>query len=225
MSVGSDFDGISRGYTGKMMRWLPDYRSMLNSLVDVLPGDFRAQKVLDLGCGNGNATALLIERFPDAEYTLVDVSEEMIKIGRERFSAKPNIHFVQEWLQALSFPASRFDLVVAGLSLHHLEGEEKARLFEKIHRWLEKGGCFICTDLFVEKTDEPLHSEVLQTWRKAAFDKGTTKEEWDWIMDHYDQYDRPSGYDNQIRWLKDAGFEEVEFPWRDSAWATFLVRK
>ena len=50
------------------------------------------KRVVDLGCGPGNSTELLIERFPDAEVIGVDSSPDMLRQARERL---PNCTFVE----------------------------------------------------------------------------------------------------------------------------------
>jgi trans-aconitate 2-methyltransferase len=50
------------------------------------------KRVVDLGCGPGNSTELLIERFPDAEVIGLDSSPDMLRQARERL---PNGTFVQ----------------------------------------------------------------------------------------------------------------------------------
>ena len=49
--------------------------------------------IVDLGCGPGNSTDLLLQRYPHATITGVDSSEEMLVRARERL---PNIHFINE---------------------------------------------------------------------------------------------------------------------------------
>jgi trans-aconitate 2-methyltransferase len=51
-----------------------------------------ARRVVDLGCGPGNSTELLIERFPEAEVIGLDSSPDMLRQARERL---PGRSFVQ----------------------------------------------------------------------------------------------------------------------------------
>jgi trans-aconitate 2-methyltransferase len=66
----------------------------------------RARLVVDLGCGPGNSTELLIARFPDAEVIGVDSSPDMLRQARERLT---NHNFVQADLSTWRLPG-RVDL-------------------------------------------------------------------------------------------------------------------
>ena len=52
----------------------------------------RARRVVDMGCGPGNSTELLIARYPDAEVIGLDSSPDMLRQARARL---PNSAFVQ----------------------------------------------------------------------------------------------------------------------------------
>ena len=68
-----------------------------------------AARVFDLGCGPGNSTELLIERFPDAEVIGLDSSSDMLRQARERL---PGRTFVQGDLTTWN-PPERTDLLFA----------------------------------------------------------------------------------------------------------------
>lgn len=61
----------------------------------------QARKIFDLGCGPGNSTQLLAERFPDASITGVDSSPDMLRQARERL---PHCFFMQADLNEWSAP-------------------------------------------------------------------------------------------------------------------------
>ena len=127
-TLAAEFDQFSNHYTEDMIRIVPHYLRLLSSLSDSLPDDFAAYRILDLGCGNGNVTALLLEKFPDAEYTLLDASPDMLELCRDRFPGN-NITYVRRYFRDYTFPEDYFDLITACFSLHHCDSREKQWIF------------------------------------------------------------------------------------------------
>lgn len=225
MNLSYEFDQMNDGYTDKMERFVPYYQKMIIGIPEYIPNDFTPKRILDLGSGNGNVTFLMLKKFPDADYLLIDASSEMLKECAERFQDNPNIQFQEGWFQELDFPPSSFDIVTAGFSLHHLNSEEKQAIFKKIQKWLCPGGYLSISDLWVDKKEEPIHSKLLLEWESIAKKQGTSQSEWDWLMDHYEKFDRPDSFDNQMKWLTDAGFDKVKCNWQIKTWMNVWARK
>lgn len=78
-------------------------------------------RVLDAGCGLGNAIAELKVRhtFPVGSYLGVDLSPEMIAYAKEHFAA-PGIEFQVVDLEELEFADAAFDLLISNSVLHWL---------------------------------------------------------------------------------------------------------
>jgi trans-aconitate 2-methyltransferase len=76
----------------------------------------RAERVIDLGCGPGNSTELLVARYPDAEVIGLDSSPDMLAQARARL---PQCAFVQADLVSWT-PPERTDLLFANASFQWL---------------------------------------------------------------------------------------------------------
>jgi trans-aconitate 2-methyltransferase len=77
--------------------------------------------VVDLGCGPGNLTATLAERWPGAEVLGIDSSAEMLQKAAEHSARASNLGFAQadiaEWM-----PSDRTDVVVSNAALQWIPG-------------------------------------------------------------------------------------------------------
>ena len=90
--------------------------------------------ILDLGCGAGNVTRLLGQRWPDATITGIDMSREMLE--RAKLEA-PNIELVEADLATWK-PAQTADLVFSNAVLQWIP--DHAKLVSRIARFVSKGG-------------------------------------------------------------------------------------
>ena len=59
----------------------------------------RPRLVVDLGCGPGNSTELLVERYPQSEIVGLDSSPDMLRKARERL---PKLRFIEADIEAWS---------------------------------------------------------------------------------------------------------------------------
>jgi tRNA (cmo5U34)-methyltransferase len=118
-------------------------------------------KVIDLGCGFGDVTAEIVKLKPDVEVLMVDFSDEMIRRSNERFRDNKNITVVKQDLNQgiLDITDERgFDAVVSCFALHHVEFENRVKLYSDVYAVLNEGGLFINGDLFKEE------SPVIDEW-------------------------------------------------------------
>ena len=91
--------------------------------------------VTDLGCGPGNVTAIIRNRFPGADVTGLDSSAVMLERARRDV---PDCRF--EVADAAAWtPAAPPDLIYSNAALHWLGGHE--RLFPRLVSLLAPGGC------------------------------------------------------------------------------------
>ena len=88
------------------------------------------RRVVDLGCGPGNSTELLVERFPNAEVIGVDSSPDMLRQAREQL---PRCTFVEGDLSTW-VPEQDTDLLFGNAVFHWVPDHPKvlARLLKSL---------------------------------------------------------------------------------------------
>jgi SAM-dependent methyltransferase len=92
---------------------------------------------IDIGCGNGAFTELLVDRCAPAEVQGVDISEGQLSFARARPAARL-AEFRQGDAMAVPFPAQRFDAAVMTLVLVFLP--EPAKGIAEMIRVVKPGG-------------------------------------------------------------------------------------
>lgn len=103
-------------------------------------------KILELGCGNGTYSKILIR---EAEYlTATDFSDEMVAVTKKRLQGIGNISVEKENCFSLSYPDSSFDTVFMANLLHVIPEPEKAVAEGK--RVLNKNGRLIVISFTTE---------------------------------------------------------------------------
>jgi trans-aconitate 2-methyltransferase len=91
-------------------------------------------RVVDLGCGTGNVTRILRERWPKADFTGVDGSPQMLAEARK---IEADICW-QEIDVAAWNPPHKFDLVFSNAALHWLD--DHPSLFPRLRANIASGG-------------------------------------------------------------------------------------
>jgi len=93
--------------------------------------------IVDLGCGAGNVTKFLAERWPRAAITGVDNSKEMLALARASTVGQAR----REWIEAdlaTWAPVDPVDVVFSNAALHW--HDDHAKLFPRIFGWVAPGG-------------------------------------------------------------------------------------
>ena len=103
-------------------------------LAEVSPTD----RVVDIGCGPGNAVKAAARR--GASAIGVDPSAEMLKVGRF-FVRRGNVEFHQGTAEALPLPDGAATVVWSVAAIHHWQDVEQG--LAEVHRVLAPGGRFL----------------------------------------------------------------------------------
>lgn len=109
------------------------------------------QKALDIGCGPGNSTRIVKERFPSASVLGIDQSPEMIRAAR---GANPDLTFqVFDITQELTPLGGEYDLIFSNACLQWVPEHEK--LLPQLIGFLRPGGALAVQ--IPNNFQEPVH--------------------------------------------------------------------
>ncbi|MHB1325833.1 MAG: class I SAM-dependent methyltransferase [Thermoleophilia bacterium] len=94
-----------------------------------------AERVLDLGCGDGALTVQITDLVPRGEVVGIDASRGMIEVAMKK--QRDNLRFVLMDINELNI-MDEFDVVISNAALHWITDHK--RLLESIRRSLRTGG-------------------------------------------------------------------------------------
>jgi tRNA (cmo5U34)-methyltransferase len=140
---------------------VPGRQDVLTLIAEIAASAAAPPRVLDLGCGDGEVSAAILARRPEAAVTLVDISEDMLEHARERLRGAPGLEVVRHDLRE-GLPASMrgpFDAVVSCFTLHNLDPASRPCLFADARRVLRPRGVFVNADRVREE------GTLLDTWQ------------------------------------------------------------
>ncbi len=130
MTAHSQRDRAAEDWSAKQYLKFADERTRPpRDLLAQVPLD-SPRRIADLGCGPGNSTELLIERFPDAEVIGVDSSPDMLRQARAQF---PSLKFVEADLSTW-MPEPGTDFLFGNAVFHWVPDHPKvlARLLQSL---------------------------------------------------------------------------------------------
>lgn len=190
--------------------------------------------VVDLGCGPGNSTELLAERFPGADVLGLDTSAEMLEAARRRL---PTARFELADAATLTLPKPA-DLIFANAVLQWVPDHDA--LLPRLMAMLAPGG--VLAVQMPDNLDEPSHVAMRETamsgpWADKVVDATRARAVlpdpgvyYDMLMPHADRvdlwhtvYNHPlDGVPAIVEWVKGTGLRPFIDPLEGDERAQFL---
>lgn len=217
------FDLIAQKYDNNRRCFIPcfdDYYKRSVSLLKYYKKEL--SRVVDLGAGTGLLTKEIYELYPDAHFTLVDIADEMLDVARQRFAGLSNFDYLSsDYIE--NFPAEKPDLICSALSIHHLDAEEKIKLYSKIYAGLDAGGCFLNLDQFVSDSSviDKMYSDW---WMDYIQNSGISEEQMARGLERR-ALDKENSVETTVALLQEAGFSKVECMYRFMKFGVVLAIK
>ena len=124
-------------------RWIG--AKLIRKIPESAPGT-----IVDLGCGTGYFSEVLKNKFPDANYIGMDLSDDMVNFAKAHHSSEC------AWLagdaESLPFKSNSIDLVFSSLAIQWCSN--LALLMKEVERVLSPNGCFVFSTLLDGSLEE-----------------------------------------------------------------------
>ncbi len=235
MSPGSDISGDERWQSARYVEsWIAnrasetERRPLREKLVSLLPFEPESEiRILDVGAGTGALSFEVLRAFPDSRVVSLDFSTAMLDHARQNLADfVPRITFIQADLRDPAWFRSVdgiFDAVVSGFTFHTVP-EGIQGLYREIFDLVAPGGCFMSVDNVT--APGPVTTELYRKARLAVHQanliaetgREQSQEELERVRrERRSRHEHEYRYSlvEQLDWLKQAGFNEVDCLWKD----------
>jgi tRNA (cmo5U34)-methyltransferase len=220
-------DAAARYFLDDVRGALPYAAEQFDAMLRLIAaGERPVTRFLDLGCGDGALSAVLLTRYPEADAVLLDFSPLMLQAAKARLTPQFAPRLIAADLSAPTWRAAvdafaPFDAIASGFAIHHLPDERKRALYGEIYSLLAPGGTFAHVEHVAperEWVSERFHAGIVDALYAyaAARDPATTREAV--AASYATRADRDANIlaplDVQLGWLRESGFTGVVAPFR-----------
>ena len=127
-------------------------------------GGFVPEKMLDIGCSAGAASAAYAAHFTEGAVHAVDIGAGLLRYAHARAeSLGVGVHFHQMDAASLDFANDSFDLVVSHNLMHEIGEEKRRRMIAESFRVVRPGGIVIHQDVAIRNQPSLVH-QVERDW-------------------------------------------------------------
>lgn len=217
------FDEAASTYDAQRKYVIPGMEELYEAAVWAAQVDCEDPEVLDIGAGTGLLSALILERYPAALITLLDISDAMLNKARARFSGCRNVVFITGDYSHADLGGT-YDLICSALSIHHLAREDKVRLFRRIYAALNPGGIFVNADQVLGESPR-IQQQYVGYWDRFVEAGPLPREEAVEIRRRRDTLDQNEYLDVQLGWLRNCGFTELDIAYKNRMFVVYSGRK
>ena len=145
--VKNQFNLLSDEYDARRRLIIPCFDDFYFTGISTLFYDGENPRVLDIGAGTGLYSSALLTRYPKAKLTLIDFAENMLDIAKDKFSGLKDASYLLDDYFTHDYRGETYDIIISALSIHHLDEEDKQKLYIKLYSLLEPGGEFLNADI------------------------------------------------------------------------------
>ena len=207
------FDKYAKDYDEMQHATVPAYEAAISMVANAYRHYVGKGTFLDLGCGTGNLSSLILNDSPESHVFLLDGSPAMLehalqKIKEQAIIGSKTVNLEDpKWHQGIEVP---LDAVVSSFVLEHLQEKDYRAIARQCHELLRPGGVMIT----LEWSDDEYGMKDWFVKKMQA--RGEMHPQYLSIIEEAQQAERHYfvNIHEKISWLTDAGFQNVHTIWQ-----------
>jgi len=217
---------------------IPRWSEQMAYAVRALPFESdQAFRAVDIGAGTGALSELLLQAYPEAQLTALEPQEGMLELIAERLARFGDAVRIEQcdfstpsWADSLG---GDFDAAISSHAIHRMSDEDKQRVYADICSLLKPTGAFVNADR-VRAADSRIESALMMEW--AEFMAGQIRDivgepcSASQVLERQIETDLESNVqtatiEQNIAWLREAGFAVADCIWRFNVRCVFVASK
>lgn len=220
--IKNKFNNLSKNYDVQRKKIIPCFDDFYHIPLKFIEIKSKSPSILDIGAGTGLFSSIFLQKYPDAQITLIDIAENMLEVAKNRFESNQKIKYITDNYVNYEFD-EMYDIIISGLSIHHLEDAEKENLYKKCYKILKPDGIFINADqvlgnnLYVEELNKKI-------WKQFIKESGLEADQVNATFERL-KLDKEAPLEQQLNWLKESGFKDVDCIYKYLHFAVMIGRK
>jgi ubiquinone/menaquinone biosynthesis C-methylase UbiE len=243
------FFNMAEAYDRMAQYLIPQYDFIQNEVLKLLSLEVQEKAiVVDLGAGSGIFLDRILSQYNNVKCYWVDYSDDFLAVAQKRLAKYNNsIQYILSTLEDSwedKIP-ERADVIFSMSAIHHLEPKEKQVLSKRCYEMLNFGGWFINVDE-MKTIYEEAHINAMRFWvqhveesrEKISANELNYYDVWkskfdNWALRNIDNASEPKmkgddiheGFLEQLQWLKEAGFINVDLFIKYHLWSVIGGQK
>lgn len=218
------FNMIAKKYDSQRRYLIPCLDDFYNITTELIELNSVSPSILDIGAGTGLLTYYIYQKYNNAKYTLIDISEEMLNISKQRFEYfnKIDIEYIVADYTKYHYK-QQYDAVVSALSIHHLTDDDKQEVYNAAYNILKNDGVFINADQVLglcEETEEINRKNWIKRIESSVLNQEEKKSAYSRMA-----LDKMATLNKNIEMIKNSGFKNVEVYYKYYNFAVIYARK
>ncbi len=201
-------------------RSIPNYDEVHKIIVDLCRRAYQGGHIYDFGCSTGLTLQSIAEYFRSKQLEMplmtgIDRSAPMVEKARNKVKSHgltQNIHIAHADILEYE-PAQNAGMIIMNYTLQFLPLESRLPLLKKIYDSLNPGGIFILSEKVICH-DSPIDELIVELYYDFKRRNGYSEMEISQKREALENVMQPITPTNQIKMLKEAGFNNTEMIFR-----------